>query len=393
MMELYNGNGEVIQISPSGGNINTVHNMFDDAEMKKGYLSPAGDFFADNNWITFIVDVEELHNYTFNFLDKDNQYMSFVNEAGSTICSTGIKTESPGADIDFFANGRKLFVHDTTTKVVDNESYNLQTVTAPLGAAKLKIACATTVSATFCMVHGTADDWTTPGNVEPTNNTQLHKGEVLYTFGDSITQGTNGGFQKYIRDITGYAIVNYAYSGLTASSLADKGCTDDVDYSKANRMTIMIGTNSGVGNSTVADIPYIIGGTVADIENGGTLTYNDVEISTVEDYWSLFDTRKFFPAVAKLIEWARWKNPKIDIKLITPTMNAFRGLTIDGGHEAIRAAMFELGKYYGVRVIDAVREAGFCLHNINDLTYDGTHYPVEGNRVYGEYVGTELNYM
>lgn len=392
-MELYNGNGEVIQISSSGGNIDTVNNLLDDAEVKRGYLSPAGDFFADNNWITFVIDVEELRNYTFNFLDKDNQYMAFDTEDGTRICSTGVKSSSPGADINFSENGRKFFVHDTTTKIVDGESYNLQTVTAPLGAAKLKIACATFDPSVFCMVQGTEIDWTTPGNIEPANTTQLHKGEVLYTFGDSITQGTHGGFQKHIRDITGYAIVNYAYSGLTASSLADKSCTDDVDYSKTNRMTIMIGTNSGVGSSTISDIPYTIGGTVADIENGGTLTYNEVEISTVEDYWALFDTTKFFPAVAKLIEWARWKNPEIDIKLITPTMNAFRGLAIDGGHEVIRSAMYEIGKYYGVRVIDAVREAGFCLHNINELTYDGTHYTVGGNRAYGEYVGTELNYM
>lgn len=392
MMELYNGNGEVIQISPSGGNINTVHNMFDDAEMKKGYLSPAGDFFADNNWITFVVNVEELHNYTFNFLDKDNQYMSFVNEAGSTICSTGIKTESPGADIDFFANGRKLFVHDITTKAIEGENYNLQTVTVPLGAAKLKIACATTVPSAYCMVRGTADDWTTPGTVELNNTKQLHKNDVLYTLGDSITQGTNGGFQKYIRDITGYAIVNYGYSGLTATSLADKVCTGDVDFTRASAVTIMIGTNGGV-NSTIEDIPYIIGGTVADIENGGTVTYNDMEISTIDAYWELFNTQKYHAAIAKIIEWARWKNPHIKIRLITPTMNNYRGLTINGGHESIRTAMFEIGKYYGVRVIDVVREAGFCLHNINTLTYDGTHYTVEGNRVYGVYVGTELNYM
>lgn len=391
MMELYNGNGEVIQISPSDGGTNIVNNLLDNAEVKKGYLSPAGDFFADNNWITFVVNVEELHNYTFNFLDKDNQYMSFVNESGSTICSTGVKTESPGADINFYENGRKLFVHDITTKAIEGENYNLQTVTAPIGAAKLKIACATTVPSVFCMVHGISDVWMTPENIEPTNATQLHKG-VLYTFGDSITQGTNGGFQKYIRDITGYAIVNYAYSGLTATSLADKVCTDDVDFSKASTITIMIGTNGGV-NSTIEDIPYIIGGTVADIENGGTVTYNDMEISTIDAYWELFNVQKYHAAIAKIIEWARWKNPQIKIRLITPTMNAFRGLTIDGGHEAIRTAMFELGKYYGVRVIDAVREAGFCLHNINTLTYDGTHYTVKGNRVYGEYVGTELNYM
>ena len=391
-MELYNGNGDVIQISQSESSVNIVRNLLDNAEVKRGYLSPAGDFFADNNWITYIADVKELHNYTFNFLDKDNQYMSFVDESGSTICSTGVKTESPGADIDFFANGRKLFVHDITTKAIEGENYNLQTVTAPIGAAKLKIACATTNPSVFCLVQGTSVDWTTPGNVKPNNTKQLHKNDVLYTLGDSITQGTNGGFQKYIRDITGYAIVNYAYSGLTATSLADKICTGDVDFSKASTVTIMIGTNGGV-NSTIEDIPYIIGGTVADIEDGKTITHNDEEISTVDAYWELFNTQKYHAAIAKIIEWARWKNPHIKIRLITPTMNAFRGLTIDGGHEAIRTAMYEIGKYYGVRVIDAVREAGFCLHNINELTYDGTHYTVDGNRVYGEYVGTELNFM
>ena len=72
-MELYNGNGDVIQISQSESSVNIVRNLLDNAEVKRGYLSPAGDFFADNYWITYIADVKELHNYTFNFLDKENQ--------------------------------------------------------------------------------------------------------------------------------------------------------------------------------------------------------------------------------------------------------------------------------------------------------------------------------
>ena len=319
-MELYNGNGDVIKIQQSEAKENPVHNLLDDAEVKRGYLSPAGDFFADNNWITFVIDVEELRNYTFNFLDKDNQYMAFADETGSTICSTGVKTESPGAGIDFSQNGIELFVHDVTAKVVGSESYNLQTVTAPLGAAILKIACATRDPSVFCVVQGTEVDWTTPRNAEPSNTKQLHKSDVLYTLGDSITQGTNGGFQRHIRDITGYAIVNYAYSGLTATSLADKVCTSDVDFTKASTIMIMIGTNGGV-NSTVEDIPYIIGGTVADIEEGKTITHNGEEIGTVDAYWELFNTQKYHAAIAKIIEWARWKNPHIKIRLITPTMN------------------------------------------------------------------------
>ena len=154
----------------------------------------------------------------------------------------------------------------------------------------------------------------------------------------------------------------------------------------------MVGTNGGV-NSTIEDIPYIIGGTVSDVEAGNILTYNGAEISSVDEYWELFNTQKYHAAIAKIIEWARWKNPNIKICLVTPTMNNYRGLTIDGGHEVIRTAMIEIGKYYGVRVIDVVRESGFCLHNINVLTYDGTHYTVDGNCVYGDYVGAELNFM
>lgn len=344
----------------------------------------------------YTVECEELTNYTINYDPEDKLCMFFFyDDAGNVISglSHSFGGEDLGSEINFGNIGVGRILTTVTQKVINGVTHYLQTFTTPFGAKKMKLTTAGTLRGKVILTKGTAEEWTTNNyRFEDTHTIgKPYADKVIYTLGDSITAGTNGGYQRYIRDITGAAIVNYAYSGLTAMSLADKVCTGDVDFGKASAVTIMIGTNGGVGSSTINDIPYIIAGTVSDIEEGGTLTYNDAEISTMEEYWALFNQPKYYTAIAKIIEWIRWKNPECKIYLLTPLPNAYRGLALDGGHEAIRTALIDLNKLYATHVIDLVRESGVCLHNISEYTYDNTHYNEKGNKAVGTYVAYQLN--
>lgn len=343
----------------------------------------------------YAMPCEELVNYTINYDPEDVQCMFFFyDDVGNVISglSHSFGNEDLGSEINFKNIGVGRILTTVTQKTFNGVTYHLQTFTTPFGAKTMKLTTAGSLRGKIVLAKGTAEDWV-PSDYKFEDTHTIAKpyaDKVIYTLGDSITAGTNGGYQRYIRDITGAAIVNYAYSGLTAMSLADKVCTNDVDFAKADAVTIMVGTNGGV-NSTIEDIPYIIGGTVADIENGGTVTYKDEEISTVDEYWALFAQPKYHAAVAKIIEWVHWKNPDCKIYLLTPLPNAFRGLALDGGHEAIRTALIELDRLYAVPLIDLVRESGVCLHNISNYTYDDTHYNEKGNKAVGTYVSYQLN--
>lgn len=344
----------------------------------------------------YTVECEELTNYTINYDPTDQMCMFFFyNISGDVISglSHTFGCEDMGSEINFGNIGIGRILTTVTQKVINGVTHNLQTFTTPFGARIMKLTTAGSLRGKIVCVKGTAENWT-PNNYRFEDTHTIAKpyaDKVIYTLGDSITAGTHGGYQRYIRDITGASIVNYAYSGLTASSLSDKVCTNDVDFKRAAAVTIMIGTNGGVGNSTIEDVPYIIGGTAADIEAGKTLRYNEKEISTVEAYWSIFNQLKYHAAIAKIIEWVHWKNHDCEIYLLTPLPNAFRGLTLDGGHEEIRTALCELNKLYAVPVVDLVRESGVCLHSISEYTYDDTHYNEKGNKAVGTYVGHRLN--
>lgn len=344
----------------------------------------------------YTIQCNELTNYTINYDPADMQCMFFFyDNTGNVIggLSHIFGNEDLGSEINFGNVGVGRILTTVTKKTINGVTHNLQTFTTPFGARIMKLTTAASLRGEIVCVKGTAEDWISNGyKFEDTHKiAKPYADKVIYTLGDSITAGTNGGYQRYIRDITGASIVNYAYSGLTATSLVDKVCTDNIDFTRASAVTIMIGTNGGVGNSTVNDIPYIIGGVAADVEAGNTLTYNNMSISTIDAYWALFNTLKYHSAVAKIIEWVQWKNSDCKIYLLTPLPNAFRGLTLDGGHESIRKALFELNRLYSTNVIDLVRESGVCIHNITEYTYDNTHYNEKGNEAVGTYVGYKLN--
>jgi lysophospholipase L1-like esterase len=152
----------------------------------------------------------------------------------------------------------------------------------------------------------------------------------------------------------------------------------------------MIGTNGGVGDSTISDIPKIQGDTIATIENGGTISYNGEEISTIDDYWALFPNN-YYGNLALCIEYVQWKNPDCKIYLVTPLATHQHGLKFeDNGIRKVKKAMLEIGEYYGVTVIDAQANCGINWHNIYEYTTDGTHLNVNGNQKLGAYIAQQM---
>lgn len=361
-------------------------------------LKPLDDFRDGRGFVLASIPIVGGKPYTFNILTKVNNYFAFTLE--------NIKVGS------YYMENL-----DTVTKTFDGADYEVATVYAPKTADRLWISVVNnSIGSTeeFCIIEGTSDFWAPNNYIAAKDNykslalasieslmKKVNKwyGKKIVTLGDSITQGTRGGYVKYLQEKLCCEIVNPSYSGYTSGALVSivtgyggnrvYGDEIKVDVSNADACVIMIGTNGGVATSVFDDIPIIIGDTVETIANGGSITYNDNEISTVDEYWALFPDR-YYSNLAMLIEYIQWKNPTCRIYLITILPTAFRGLTLDGGHTLVRKAMLEIGAYYGCTVIDAQQNCGINLHNIHQYTYDGTHLNELGNFVFGNYVADAL---
>lgn len=241
------------------------------------------------------------------------------------------------------------------------------------------------------------------------------KGKTLFAFGDSITYGyiTIDGvrqdvrYTEVIKERLGCNIQNYGSSGAATGRLCDIMTGGEVsrksdvdpsepslctDYSDADIVTIMIGTNSGIYVGGVAskkeDIPAIYGATVKTIADGGSIVYGEQTISTLEEYWNLFPN-SFHGNLALCIEWVQWKNPNAKIYLITPPANnigEWRGFI----YSEVRPALYEIAHHYGVEVIDAQVNCGISMHNLLDYTFDGVHFNQDGCKKWGNYIADQL---
>lgn len=240
-------------------------------------------------------------------------------------------------------------------------------------------------------------------------------GKTLFAFGDSITYGyiTIDGvrqdvrYTEKIKEKLGCNIENYGSSGaatgrlctIVTGGVVDRKSDVDpssptlcTDYTKADVVTIMIGTNSGISvagvPSTKADIPQINGATVKTIADGGTIEYNGQTISTTEGYWALFPN-SFHGNVSLCIEWIQWKAPNAKIYLITPPRNNI-GDWRDFVYSEVRPALYEIAHHYGIEVIDAQVNCGISMHNLLDYTFDGTHFNQEGCAKWGYYIASQM---
>ena len=240
-------------------------------------------------------------------------------------------------------------------------------------------------------------------------------GKNLFAFGDSITYGyiTIDGvkqdvrYTEKIKEKLGCNIENYGSSGAATGRLC-KIITGGVvnrqsdvdpsqptlctDYSNADIVTIMIGTNNGIKvagiESTMEDIPKIYGATVKTIADGGSIEYGGKTVTTTEDYWNLFPN-SFHGNLALCIEWIMWQKPSAKIYLITPPYNNIADWE-NFISTKVRPALLEIGAYYGVEVIDAQINSGVNLHNLLDYTFDGVHFNQDGCEKWGNYIASRI---
>lgn len=236
-----------------------------------------------------------------------------------------------------------------------------------------------------------------------TNTWGRLKGEKFYTFGDSITQGTEGGYVKYIEQATGAVITNYGVNASKAARLVNlmteyparvTGSTmyPTPDYTDVAAISIMIGTN----DSTVSDPEYF--GDISMIPKG-----------TVYDSGSPVDYFNSFPNnyvcnIALCIEYVKWKNPRTEIHLISPPPR-YRDSISDPNDYRYRTKLVKrltpllksLCDEYGCHFIDGTSSSGIGYKDMNPVsgayTYDGTHFNELGNEVFGKYIAQKiLNY-
>lgn len=240
-------------------------------------------------------------------------------------------------------------------------------------------------------------------------------GKKLFAFGDSITYGyiTVDGvrqdvrYTEIIREKLGCDIVNFGSSGaatgrlctiMTGGEIDRRSDVDPssptlcTDYSDADIVTIMIGTNSGIYVGGIAskkeDIPNVCGATVKAIADGGTIEYDGKTIGTMEEYWALFPN-SFHGNLSLCIEWVQWKNPNAKIYLITPPPNNI-GDWRNFVYTEVRPAIYEIAHHYGVEVIDAQVNSGVNMHNLLDYTFDGTHFNHDGREKWGNYIANQI---
>lgn len=231
-------------------------------------------------------------------------------------------------------------------------------------------------------------------------------GKKIYTFGDSITAGTNtgGNYQDIMRTITGATITNFGSSGAGHRRLVaimtdqpSRTSAGEVfatpDYSDVDVVTIMIGTN---------DSAHIVGSNPSSSAWGGL---DSIPVGTPQ---TASDTNAYFQSfadtytgnVAMCIEFVRWKNPNIEINLITPPYRYGSGATPDvenygtGQIAKITPILKKLSDFYSCNLIHGTFESGIGYkdmpHGGGLYTYDGIHFNALGNDIFGKFIAQKL---
>ncbi len=221
------------------------------------------------------------------------------------------------------------------------------------------------------------------------------KGAKVLALGDSITQGTYGGYVEYLEAAFDTTVMNRGSSGGRASRVVDIVTAGEglpkrdsstagvvwspIDYTDLKCVTLMIGTNDS-NNATFGDIA-------------------DLPTSSVQDYATLADYAALFPNnyvsnIALAIEYIKWKAPDAEIHLITPP---YLYNTTAGGTTLITKLIPHLeavAKHYAAHLIYATYESGLSFKlmrgDLNIYSYDGTHFNKRGNEVFGKFVAQKV---
>ncbi|MFW2042656.1 SGNH/GDSL hydrolase family protein [Acinetobacter sp. ULE_I001] len=221
------------------------------------------------------------------------------------------------------------------------------------------------------------------------NNVGRFKNAKFYCFGDSITEGTQGGYVGYIASKLGAIVSNFGSSGARAGRLVaimtgqpnrqESTPYTAPNYTNVSGISIMIGTNHSWQDP--ADL-----GSISEIP-----TTKITDYATEAEYWALFPD-KFVTNIALCIEYVKWKNKELEIHLITPP---YQTDATEGTYHITKLipAIESVAKFYGVHLIYATYESGLAYKNLDSYTYDGTHLTALGNKVFGNFVANKILYL
>lgn len=235
-------------------------------------------------------------------------------------------------------------------------------------------------------------------------------GKNVAFFGDSITQGTDGGFVGKVQSKAMLNLAsNYGSSGATSARLAsimlgnsfrESGTFGKKDYGKFQAVVIQIGTNGGVSGNIANDIPDI---GIYDISNfpyeysASGKTIASATINEPLEFFTKCFANTFYGNVALCIEYVRYINPNCRIFLTTipPDVSVSGTTKTIVNSDSVRAAILSLAAKMGVQVIDARANAGLSLTNVKywNLSSDsGTkqHLNAKGNEMWASYIAHEL---
>jgi len=229
------------------------------------------------------------------------------------------------------------------------------------------------------------------------------KGKNVAFFGDSITQGTDGGFVGLVKSKSWLNIAaNYGSSGAATPRLAsimlgnpfrESTNVSYKDYMKYQAVVIQIGTNGGVSGNIDNDIPDIGIYDISDYPYEYSASGKTIASATVNEPIEFFTkcfANTYYGNVALCIEYVRYINPNCRIFLTTIPHNI--GFA---NFDTVRNAILNLTAKMGVQVLDAGAYAGLGVWNITDWCRDTgsskTHFNEKGNEMWAAYLANELD--
>lgn len=236
------------------------------------------------------------------------------------------------------------------------------------------------------------------------------KGKNVAFFGDSITQGTDGGFVTKVQSkLMLNLAVNYGSNGAASAGLAsimlgnpfrESGTFSRKDYGKFQAVVIQIGTNGGVSGNISNDIPdigiYDISSYPYEYSASGKTVASATVNEPIEFFTKCF-ANTYYGNVALCIEYVRYINPNCRIFLTTipPDVSVSGTTKTIVNSDSVRAAIMSLAAKMGVQVIDARANAGLSLTNVKywNLSSDsGTkqHLNAKGNEMWASCIAHEL---
>lgn len=222
--------------------------------------------------------------------------------------------------------------------------------------------------------------------------------EKVFALGDSITQGTRGGYVKYLNDAFGTTVNNTASSGAKVSRVVDiitagEGLAkrdtptvstvwDTQDFADLKCAYIMIGTNHAALVEPI-DLTTLPTDTVYDNP-------------TTNDYWDKFpDT--FVGNLSLVVEFLKWKAPTAEIYVVAPPhINSGGGTTIATA-PTLHASQKAVAERYAVPFINGTFDSGIpwklmkgTLDTSGGYSYDGIHLNERGNEVFGKFLANKI---